>query len=347
MKGVRNKIWQFFWGRLKLCIFIAWLRKSVFIISLILTSVIGVSVRRILITWAFMEINILLFIPLLRFYSFNQNPHMLRLKYFFIQALASIVLFIRILFLNLISSETFIIILFISLSVMWKIGLPPFHGWLFSLIIDLDWSIFFLLASWQKVLPFFLVSQILFSGYEIFIFLSLLVRVLGSFFQSRIKKLLIFSSIFTGAWILSSMIITKIMWVLVLVLYSTILIFCISLLRKRKIFRKDSENSYLLDQRGKLHLFLLLLSIAGLPPFMGFFIKLGVLFILMERIKLFISISLIFSSVVIIFMYSRIFLRTLNIKTISNKNFFRYRDYKNFSFFLIIYLLSPIIIIGL
>ena len=43
---------------------------------------------------------------------------------------------------------------------MWKIGAPPFHLWLVNLMIDLEWFIFFVISSLQKVLPLYILRKI-------------------------------------------------------------------------------------------------------------------------------------------------------------------------------------------
>jgi hypothetical protein len=64
-----------------------------------LSSVIGLGRLSLLITWAFIEINILIFIPLLRFNYLLLPNNSLVLKYFLIQSIGSIFLLIRLIFL--------------------------------------------------------------------------------------------------------------------------------------------------------------------------------------------------------------------------------------------------------
>lgn len=89
------------------------------------------------------EINLLLFIPILRLIRINNSPSILGIKYFFIQSLGSIIFFIRIIISLLIYFSSRKLSFVISIRLLIKLGLPPFHIWLFNLIIDLDWKLFF------------------------------------------------------------------------------------------------------------------------------------------------------------------------------------------------------------
>merc|ERR1712203_706009 len=63
------------------------------------SSVIGLGRLSLLITWSFIEINMLIIIPLLRFnYLFSPNSSLV-LKYFLVQSIGSIILLIRLIFL--------------------------------------------------------------------------------------------------------------------------------------------------------------------------------------------------------------------------------------------------------
>ena len=90
--------------------------------------------NRFLITWRFIEVNLLAFIP---FISLGKklNPHMLGLKYFLTQALGSIFLLVSYIYIR---NSSIFFRLFFLIRVIWKIGLPPFHFWFFRLSIDLN-----------------------------------------------------------------------------------------------------------------------------------------------------------------------------------------------------------------
>jgi len=289
-----------------------------------------------------MEINILLFIPILRLRKIFYDSQILGLKYFFIQSLASILLFFRIILIFLLDNQGYVSIL-ITLSLCWKIGIPPFHLWLFNLIIEIDWILFFLTSSWQKILPLYLIRQIYFSMSEFYIIFALIISVSISIFQSNVKKILIISSIFTGAWVLSSMIFIKIFWLIILFLYSIILFMCVNIFHKNKFLLKNRNFLTSMPQFEKINILFLLFSIAGLPPFLGFYIKIRILNILIVGRRYILSLILVLSSVALIYMYLSILLNRLIIQDIFNKTFLSFIDRKNWLLILFIYILNPLL----
>ena len=289
-----------------------------------------------------MEINILLFIPILRIRKIFYDSQIIGLKYFFIQSLASIILFFSIILIFLLNTQIYVY-LFISISLCWKMGIPPFHLWLFNLIIEIDWILFFLTSSWQKILPLYFIRQIYFSLSELYIILALGFRVLISIFQCNAKKILIISSIFTGAWVISSIFFVKIFWILILFLYRRILFICVIILNKNKFLLKPINNLTSIHQFEKINILFVLFSIAGLPPFLGFYIKISILVIIILIKKFFLSIILVIRSVALIYIYLRIFLNRLIFQDISNKTFLSFIDRKIWLLILMIYILRPLL----
>ena len=284
--------------------------------------------NRFLITWRFIEVNLLAFIP---FISLGKklNPHMLGLKYFFTQALGSIFLLVSYIYIR---NSSIFFRLFFLIRVIWKIGLPPFHFWFFRLSIDLNWVIFLVLNTWQKLLPLYVLSKLQLQNWELIVLLRLFVSVAGTLFQTRIKKLIIFSSIFTGAWILVSIINYIYLWFYILFIYRGLLLFFIRVLGANKFELKESQNYFMLNLNEKIIQFLTLLVIAGIPPFIGFFIKTIILIILLNSGFFYLLLILVFSSVAIIYIYSRLFLVSLTIINTNRKLFF---NYKLFPFYFI------------
>merc|ERR1712053_66088 len=91
---------------------------------------------------------------------------------------------------------------------------------------------------------------------------------------------------------------------------SIILFFCTIIFSNNNIVFLESNNFYTISIQEKLNIFFLLLSIGGLPPLLGFFIKLFIIFIL------------IICSVLIIYIYLSIFLSFIITQTIYRKNIF-------------------------
>lgn len=290
-----------------------------------------------------MEINLLLFIPIMGLSRVPGVSNLIGIKYFFVQSLASIILLIGLVIIINLSWNLINVSRILSLRLVWKLGIPPFHLWIFNIIIDLDWGLFFIIASWQKILPFYFLSQVVLEIVDYIIIFSIYISIRGSLFQASIKKILILSSIFTRAWVIASIISIKIWWMYIFLLYRIILFFCSIIFYYNKIIFLERNNFYTISIQGKFNIFFLLLSMAGIPPFLGFFIKLLILFTLIYNIKLYIAFFLIMSSIIIIYIYLRIFLTFMITQRIFRKNILFIKISNFFRSILLIYTLSPII----
>ena len=108
----------------------------------------------------------------------------------------------------------------------------------------------------------------------LFIILNLFIGAIGGINQTSLRKLLIFSSINHIGWIISSILFNESIWILYFSIY-LILNICVILLF-------NINQSYYLSQIGlftiksyflKLYFLICVLSLGGLPPFLGFFPK--------------------------------------------------------------------------
>ena len=250
------------------------------------------------------------------------NPHILGLKYFLTQALGSIFLLIFYIYISNLR-EFFRVLLLVR--VIWKIGLPPFHFWFFRFRIDLTWVIFLILNTWQKILPLYILRKLQVQNWELIIILRLFVAVAGTLFQSSIKKLIVYSSIFTGAWILVSIINYIYLWFYILFIYRILLFFFIRFLVRNKLELKESQNYFVLNLNEKIIQFSTLLVMAGIPPFIGFYMKTIILITLLSAGFLNLLLILVVSSVAIIYIYSRLFLIRLSILRTNRKILFNYK----------------------
>ena len=93
-----------------------WLIKRGFIFFSLVSFVIGLGQLSFLLTWSFIEITILIIIPLLRF---NHLHNSLVLKYFLVQSIGSITLLTRLIFLFRLFDQKSLFLLLI----VWKVAL--------------------------------------------------------------------------------------------------------------------------------------------------------------------------------------------------------------------------------
>lgn len=287
------------------------------------------TINSFLIIWVLIEILTLRFI----FYmsSCSNNFNNFRLKYYITQSLVSVLLII-----NFILWSNDLILrknLFMILLIIWKLGMPPFHGWFINLIIDTDWWGFMLISSVIKVVPLFLTS-IFFSN------LSVLFRILGIFVsgisgasQVCLKKIIGYSSIFTSGWVILCIIINNFGWVYVFMVYFSILVFFCRNLRYSSSSEVDSRifnNSLHLNQI----VFLTILRLRGVPPFSGFFIKAYVICGIVIQKELILSLVILIVSSIRIYIYIKTTFKYISLTSVrfSFKNFF---TKENFSVFFV------------
>lgn len=121
------------------------------------------------------------------------------------------------------------------------------------------------------------------------------------------------------------------------------LFFCSFIFFIKKIRLLDRTGLFIIKLGEKVTIFMLLISIAGLPPLLGFYIKLIVLLILLYHLKIFILLFMILSSIIIIYAYLRILLSSLIIQTLVRKRGLFYRIDNYMSAVLIIYIIRPLI----
>ena len=96
-----------------------WLIKRGFIFCFLVSFIMGLGQLSLLLTWSFIEITILIIIPLLRF---NHLHNSLVLKYFLVQSIGSITLLTRLIFLfRLFDQKSLFLFL-----IVWKVALVLF-----------------------------------------------------------------------------------------------------------------------------------------------------------------------------------------------------------------------------
>lgn len=199
--------------------------------------------------------------------------------------------------------------IFLITALFLKIGAAPFHQWVVSISPGLRWQSLILLLVPQKIAPLILVSTtcsslktILFS---IFIVRRALTGRLGGLLVTSLKKIIVFSSITHLSWLLTSILIQKRIWIIYFTVYSLITLSIISsfskinLLTISRVVRNKKKNT-------KNFIVINLLSLAGLPPFSGFLIKI-IVTIELTRSNLALLLPLLLSRTIIsLFFYIRV-----------------------------------------
>lgn len=246
------------------------LTKITFINLLLFRSLITLSSSNWLTIWIGLELNLFSIIPILNFkisiYSIEST-----IKYFLIQAFASIILLIL-----LINKYLFFIIelnILLIIPLLIKIRIIPFHLWLPSIIEGLNWISCFILITWQKIAPIIIISYLNINKIIIFsISIISLNRIFG-INQNSIRKILAISSINNSSWILIIILFNEILWINYFLIYSILNLLIIHIFNKYQINYINQLKFFNFNFFFKLNILILILSIIGLPPILGFLIK--------------------------------------------------------------------------
>nr|ALO70897.1 NADH deshydrogenase subunit 2 [Scaphisoma boleti] len=301
----------------------------------IVSSFITISANSWLGMWMGLEINLLSIIPLMN----NMNPLSTEasLKYFITQAMASTLILLSIISISM-KMEFFynhFNHLIFNSALITKMGMAPFHFWFPEIIDGLTWMMTTLMLTWQKIAPMILLMYNL--NYSNFFFLIIIIAMLISGInglnQISLRKILVFSSINHMAWMISSLLINKFIWLIYFLIYALMTIFLTMNFHINNIFFFNQMIS-LMNKNIIFKFFFIFnfLSLGGIPPFIGFFPKwliihnlinmkfynLALLMILLTLFTLFFYTRLMFSSLLLNFSQSNFFLnKTTNLLMIS------------------------------
>nr|YP_009692417.1 NADH dehydrogenase subunit 2 [Mesonemoura metafiligera]QEH58817.1 NADH dehydrogenase subunit 2 [Mesonemoura metafiligera] len=288
--------------------------KFLFLLTLMGGTLISTSANSWFGAWMGLEINLLSFIPLMT-NSKNLLSTEASLKYFLVQALASATLLFSVILGSLLlnpalanSSYSTSLNILISSSLLLKMGAAPFHFWFPGVMEGLNWMNGLMLLTWQKIAPLMLISYTLKLDifFSLIIILSVIIGSLGGLNQTSIRKILAYSSINHLGWLLAAMSAGENMWGLYFLIY-TFLSFAIifmmnafKLMHVNQIFSLNSINPI-----NKFAFFITLLSLGGLPPFLGFMPKWLVIQNLVTLGNLFTVTIMVITTLMTLFYYLR------------------------------------------
>nr|QUQ06897.1 NADH dehydrogenase subunit 2 [Boccardiella hamata] len=242
--------------------------------SLFSSTLVALSASMPLYTWAALEVNTIAFIPMM---LDPNKPEAIRatMKYFFIQAYASLIFLIGPLLTSLPELTIF-------LAMLMKMGASPFHNWYPSVMASLNWLAALFLSTWQKIAPLWILVENTSesSVLPILAALNAMVGGIGGLIQTEIRPLLAFSSIGHMGWLIFSIPFSNLITLAYFLSYTIHLILIMLFMDFMKINTpKDLSSSSLMTPSSKSLLAMLLFSLGGLPPLLGFIPKLLVLWI--------------------------------------------------------------------
>lgn len=236
------------------------------------------------------------------------------IKYFIVQVFSSLLLLY-----SIFTNNWRLLIL----PLLIKISSAPFHLWFIPCLKNLEWNRIFILLTWQKLVPTLILTILQFSSLLI-ITLTLINSSVGSLIgitQIKIKKILGYSSIYHISWLLLLLKSYKYIIVLYLTIYRVLNYRLIKIFKKIKI-----ERIFKALTSNNINLTLILLniiSLRGLPPFLGFFLKWYIMISLLKTPLILIILSLLLLSIINLYFYFQFIIISFTLKR-TTKNIKKY-----------------------
>nr|YP_009400269.1 NADH dehydrogenase subunit 2 [Meitanaphis flavogallis]ARW70261.1 NADH dehydrogenase subunit 2 [Meitanaphis flavogallis] len=307
------------------------LTKITFITLMMFSSMMAISSSNWLSMWMGLELNLFTFIPILNFkmsiYSIEST-----MKYFLIQAFASIILLMF-----MINKSLFFMIqinMMMIIPLLMKLSLMPFHLWMPSMIEGLNWMSCFLLMTWQKITPMIMISYLNLNKSMIFIITLLSLNNLFGMNQNSIRKILAMSSINNSSWMLIAIIMNENLWMNYFLIYSTLNMLMIYILWMYKINYISQLKFFNFNFFFKLNMLMLIFSIMGLPPMLGFLMKWMLIKSLIYNKMIMILIMLITTTILNLYFYLKLTYFLLFNFNLFNKWFIQNKKNNNFNIIL-------------
>nr|WRQ18199.1 NADH dehydrogenase subunit 2 [Japanagallia neohamata] len=271
----------------------------IFLYMTIMGTILSLSANNWLMIWTGLEISMLSIMPMISNNNFLSSEA--SVKYFIIQSISSSMMMLGVLLLLTNSKIEYQMIL--TSSMMLKMGIAPFHNWILEMIESVDLMTMFLILTLMKIAPLNMISYLMFKN-NLFIVLSLLVGSMLGLNQTSLRKMMCYSSIFNMSFILSSIQANSI-WLFYMILYSLMLIIILVMMKKMKINYLNQLSLNESKMSLKMNIWLAMLSMGGMPPMIGFMLKMMIIQMMMMNKEFLISVIMIMSSTLVMFYYLR------------------------------------------
>nr|QDP14178.1 NADH dehydrogenase subunit 2 [Vasticardium flavum] len=277
------------------------LSKVVFFMTSVCGAILAVASKSVFGAWCGLELGFFGLVPLLVGNSSEESEA--GFKYFMVQVIGSGFLVVGLTSLVL---EVFMwsMWFFFLIGFMLKMGLFPFHGWVPSVVGYSSWGGLFMVLVVQKIGPFWVLGGFGMPGCVLFwfMFFGVFTSLAGSFGglnQVNFRLILGYSSLSHSGWLMSLCFFDWHGFVVYFVVYMVLLSMVVLMNTQRGFGTSVAGSCYLL-------------SMGGLPPFLGCLSKIvGVKFL--ASISPFVVGVLLASSMISLGYYSWIFI-CLNLK---------------------------------
>nr|YP_011014089.1 NADH dehydrogenase subunit 2 [Unio tumidiformis]WQA10170.1 NADH dehydrogenase subunit 2 [Unio tumidiformis] len=280
--------------------------KLLFMFLMVSSTCMVASSSNWLMTWMGLEINMLGYIPLM-FMKENSSESEAAVKYLVPQSLGSAIFIAS----AIISSYFNHLQILMMIAMCLKLGVAPFHFWFPPVMASLQLMPAFILLTWQKIAPILAISSLNSPLIKVIMPIAMISALwggIGGLNQTDIRSLLTYSSIGHTGWMLASINSNYIILIAYLTTYILINMSIYAFLVKEHM--KSYKQLFSSKESGKIFILTItILSLGGLPPLMGFIMKLLVL--MFTEAKTIIIFGLIIGALVSLFYYLSLTFSTL------------------------------------
>ena len=169
----------------------------------------------------------------------------------------------------------------LNLSIIIKIGFPPFIQWYIKLINNLNWINIFILSTIQKIIPLnvllsinYLNNNYCYCFILLILIMSIIYSCIFSLNQSNLKLIISYSSVIQICWVLNLLYINELIIMIYFIIYIFISLQIFFIFLYFNINRlNDLMNLKLFNSLNFMFLIFSIIALGGLPPFSGFIIK--------------------------------------------------------------------------
>nr|QHZ87477.1 NADH dehydrogenase subunit 2 [Coeliccia cyanomelas] len=297
-----------------------------FLSTLISGTMIVISSKSWILMWMGLEMNLLSFIPLM---NQNKTPYEneAAMKYFIVQAMASLIMLFSILAAGLYEISNAITNTILLSSLFTKMGAAPFHLWFPGVMQGLTWMNCFILMTWQKIAPMIMMMYQLINGLmsNTIIMISVLAGAIGGFNQTSLRKMMAYSSISHLGWMIMASMMSIKYWIIYFMIYLILNLSIIIIFMKNMIFYLPQIFTQQGSKTNKFSMYISMLSLGGLPPFLGFFPKWLIIQTSMEFESKWLILIMVMTTMVTLYFYLKV---TYSSLLFSNQNMYWKHEYK-------------------
>nr|URW98546.1 NADH dehydrogenase subunit 2 [Lepidophthirus macrorhini] len=262
--------------------------KSAFSVMILFSLMLILSSSTWWMSWVGLELSTLFFITFVS-YTKGKTSNVFLWRYLIVQIVCSTAFLCSVLQSNQIqvmnshfSYETEILSIVAMLSMLVKMGMPPFHGWFITLSQSMSWTNFLMLSTLMKVGPILILINLDSSQCQTFLILvtslSMVIGCIGVL-DTSVRRILVCSSIVNTGWMVIGLHAFQYQSMLYMLVYFILLSGLILILKLENVSTTSElyGMAYCLPSNLSSIVLFLMISLSGLPPLVMFMVKLEIL----------------------------------------------------------------------